>query len=57
MATSNYSLPKKNEDKPILNTRMKYMEETKDKIKGRRGFLFFGYKSEKERIVILKVIK
>lgn len=52
MATSEFSLPPKNVDKPVLNTRLQYIQEMKDKIKGRRGFLFFGYQSEKDRIVI-----
>lgn len=34
----------------VQNSRMAYLEETSDKIKGRKGFLFGGFKSEKQRI-------
>lgn len=36
---------------PIESTRKKLMDEEYDKIQGRRGFVFKGYKTEKERIV------
>ena len=34
----------------MQNSRMAYLEETSDKIKGRKGFLFGGFKSEKQRV-------
>lgn len=39
---------------PIENTREIMLREEDDKIQGRRGFVFKGYKTEKERIVSLK---
>lgn len=37
--------------KPILNTRIQYIDENDTKIKGRKGFLFNSFESEKARIV------
>lgn len=34
----------------VQNSRMAYLDETSDKIKGRKGFLFGGFKSEKQRV-------
>jgi hypothetical protein len=39
---------------PVENTRMQLIEEENDKIKGRRGFIFKGFKTERQRIVNLK---
>ena len=35
---------------PIINTRERYLLENDNKIKGRKGFLFGSFKTEKERI-------
>lgn len=51
MAISKDPICYKDIPKPILNTRLKYLEENKGKIKGTNGFLYRGYKNEKERIV------
>lgn len=36
---------------PIESTRKQLIEEENQKIKGRRGFTFKGFKTEKQRIV------
>lgn len=36
---------------PVKNCRKEYLEETNLKIKGRAGFLFGGFKCERDRIV------
>lgn len=36
---------------PIENPRLEFFQEEDVKIKGRRGFIFKGFKTEKERIV------
>lgn len=41
----------KDHPSPITNSRIKYIEENDKKIKGRKGFLFGSFKTEKERIV------
>lgn len=38
-------------EKPILNTRIQYMDENDNKIKGRKGFLFNNFQNERARIV------
>jgi hypothetical protein len=36
---------------PVESTRKEFLEEGNEKIQGRRGFIFKGFKTEKERIV------
>jgi len=36
---------------PVESTRKQLIEEENDKIKGGRGFVFKGFKTEKQRIV------
>lgn len=38
---------------PIESTRNELYKEETDKVTGRRGFIFKGYKTERERVVIL----
>lgn len=37
--------------KPIINTRIQYIDENDTKIKGRKGFLFNSFQNEKARLV------
>jgi hypothetical protein len=38
---------------PIINSRIKYIDENDKKIKGRKGFLFGSFVNERERIVCI----
>ena len=37
---------------PILNVRQNFMEDEIDKIKGKKGFVFKSFQTEKDRIVL-----
>ena len=50
MAEENPKIIIKDYNSPIEDTRLKYLDETDQLIRGRRGFLFGGFKNEKERI-------
>lgn len=50
MAEGNPKIIIKDYNSPIEDTRLKYLDETDQLIRGRRGFLFGGFKNEKERI-------
>ncbi len=50
MAEENPKIEIKDFNSPIEDTRLQYLEENDNLIKGRRGFLFAGFKNEKERI-------
>ena len=50
MAENSPKIEIKDFTKPIINTRIRYLEENDKKIKGRKGFLFGGFVNEKERI-------
>ena len=50
MAENSPKIEIKDFTKPIINTRLRYLEENDKKIKGRKGFLFGSFVNEKERI-------
>ena len=50
MATSDPKVVIKDYKNPVESSRMQYLDETSDLIKGRKGFLLGGFKSEKQRI-------
>ena len=50
MAEENPKIEINDFNSPIEDTRLQYLEENDNLIKGRRGFLFAGFKNEKERI-------
>ena len=50
MAENSPKIEIKDFTKPIINTRIRYLEENDKKIKGRKGFLFGSFVNEKERI-------
>ena len=37
---------------PIVNVRQNFMDEEMDKIKGKKGFIFKSFQTEKDRIVV-----
>ena len=51
MATSKNPTQIKDYVNPILSSRKEFMQEEVSKIKGRSGFVFKGFLTEKERIV------
>ena len=54
MATSKSPTLIKDYINPIESTRKQFMHEEVSKIKGRAGFVFKGFLTEKERIVLNK---
>lgn len=50
MATSEPKVVIKDYKNPVESSRMQYLDETSDLIRGRKGFLLGGFKSEKQRI-------
>ncbi len=52
MASSNEPIRIKDFGSPVETTRKILMEEEMDKIKGRKGIILKGFKTEKERLVI-----
>ena len=52
MASSNEPIRIKDFSSPVETTRKVLMDEEADKIKGRRGFILKGFKTEKEKLVI-----
>lgn len=51
MASSNKPIRIKDFQSPVETTRKALMDEEADRIKGRRGFILKGFKTEKERLV------
>lgn len=51
MAASKNPITVKNCSRRIESTRQDLMQEEEEKIKGRRGMILKGFKTEKERIV------
>ena len=50
MAEENPKIEINDYNSPIKDTRLLYLDENDKLIKGRKGFLFGGFKNEKERI-------